>query len=295
MAEDTLRIPNAAKKASLFELIGEDEDFRFGRVKPLREKPKWEIPAPTADDKDNILLVKTFKAVIVVAKKNFYQSDEDKAAGTEAKEKRALYIVRLDRISPEILYLSPTSLKNWKAFAAQIVRNGQALHDVVCEFGLEWVISKKSGFSWNKVTFKLDRTLNQEERDYIAELRPLVNDKAASFDEDKDLDDLEDQALGVAKPPAPAVAADDDDPREAHSRAAAASIDDDDDPAAKPGAGKKPAAATKPAAEAPKTEAQAPAGKAGYPTLDDDDEDLAAAGKTQTVSAAATPSLDDDD
>lgn len=293
LEEDQLRIPTAQKMQQLTELISEDEDFRFPRIKLNRDKPKFELPAPTKDDRDNFDVKATFKGVVLVARKNFYQDDESKKKNEEPKEKRVLYVLRLDKVIPEIMYVNPTSLKAWKIFAKQVIVAGQQIYGVVCEFGAEHVKSKTSGFAWNKMTFKVDRSLTKAELEHSQALRTLVDAHVKTYEDDADLDKFEDEALGIRKP-------DDEEHAERHSTSARTSIEADDEPkASKPGGGGKKNEAPKAEPKAEEKPAEKPAAS-GYPSLDEEDENLRALGGDpesgdEPPPRATRPSLDDED
>lgn len=326
--EDKLRIPSPKKLAALTELMTEDEDFRFPRVKLNRDKPKYELPEPNAEDRDNIELKGTFKGIILVARKNFYLSDEDKAKGADAKEKRALYVLRLNKVTPELIYVNPTSMKAWQMFVKSVVQSGQKFYSVVCEFSAETVNSQKTGFKWNKMKFAVDRTLAEDELEHVLTIREVVDARVKTYEDDSDLARYEEEALGTK-------AADDDEEVEKHSKKSRQNLEDDDEDepvAKKPGSKgktadkapakkkavveddddedeapkkkKKPADDDEDEDEAPKKkkkpvadddddEDEAPAKKKKKP-VDDDDEDEAPAKKKSSAKAGYS-SLDDDD
>lgn len=294
--EDKLRLPSAKKLAALTELLTDDEDFRFGRVKLNRDKPKYELPEPTQDDRDNIEMKAEFKGVILVARKNYYLSDEDKEKGADAKEKRAIYVLRLNKITPELIYVNPTSMKAWQQFVKSVVQSGQKFYGVVCEFSAERVHSQKTGYKWNKMKFAVDRTLTEEELEHILTLREVVDARVKTYEDDSDLAKFEEEALGTKAP-------NDDEEVEKHSKKSRQALEDDDDDdepkAKKPGskgkAAEKPAPAKKKAAvEDDDDEDDKPAKKSKKPADDDDDdEDDKPAKKSSTKAGYA--SLDDDD
>lgn len=288
---ELLRIPSPRKLVALTELLRDDEDFRFPRIKLNRDKPRYELSEPTPDDRDNFETASTFTACIVVVRKNFYQSEEDKEAGKEPVEKRAMYVVRLGKITPELIYVSPTSLKNWKMFAKNVVTSGQYPHTVLCEFSAERVKSQK-GYTWNKMKFAMARSLTKEELAYIEDLKIIIEARVRSYEDETDLDKYEDEALGKQHNAEDAV--------EAHSRKTRQDVDDDDDDKpAKPGSGRRKAKAAdteeKPKKASDDDDEEKPKSvKPGYPSLDDDDEDLEAVAEQPKPSTSAA-SLDDDD
>lgn len=290
--EDLLRIPSPKKMQALTELLQDDEDFRFPRIKLHREKPKYELPEPTAEDRDNFEMRGIFKATILVARKNFFQSDEDKAAGKDPKEKRALYVLRPGKVTPELVYVNPTSLKAWKMFVKQVMTSGQQYYSVLCEFSAEHVKSAKSGYSWNKMNFKIDRTLTAEELEHVEAIRQLVDARVKTYEDDSDLDKFEDEALGIRQP-------DEEDQVDRHSKTERAKVEeaDEDEPKAK-----KPGSSTKKKDEPakPKEDDDPPKKPGNYPSLDDADDDLAKVKKKDADGDEDTPpkrppSLDDED
>ncbi len=198
--EDLLRIPSDRKLEKIRDILENDEDFRFPRIVLDSKKPKFELPEPTEDEPDNVSLRSTFHGVVVLFRKNFYLSDEDKKAGKEAKEKRALYIFRPGKTWPELFYASPTAVKPWKLFCKEVVTGENAVHHVMCEFGVEHIDNPKTGYKWNKPTFKISRVLTDEEIAYTDELHAMIDAKVKEWEDSSDLDEYEDAALGIAKP-----------------------------------------------------------------------------------------------
>lgn len=276
---ETIRVPSPAKQQALNALLTEDEDFRFPKIKLNKnEKPRFEVLAPTAEDRDNIDLVRSFKAVVLIARKNFYQGDEEKARGEDPKEKRALYVLRTGKVTPELTYVSPSALRNWKAFCKEVVTSGhEGYWAVLCEFGAEHVKGKQ--FTWNKPTFKVSRTLTAEEREYVVELRAILDRHIRDYVDDSELDKYEDEASGVRTPEPEEVA-------ERVSKDVHKSLEDDD-PDDKPKPPKK--TKTPPAEDDPPAP---PAGKTNLPNLDDDED---SEGDPADPPAKPTVNLDDED
>ena len=197
---DLLRIPSTRKMEKLRDILENDEDFRFDRIRLDNKKPRYELPEPTEDDEDNVELKGNFRGVVVLARKNFYLSDEDKKAGKEAKEKRALYVLRPGKLFPELLYVSPTGVRAWKALCKEVVEQGQYYFHVLAEFGAEFIDnSKKSGYKWSKPTFKIVRTLTEEEIAFVDELHALTDARVKEWENNSDLDDYEENALNLGK------------------------------------------------------------------------------------------------
>jgi hypothetical protein len=226
-----IRIPSAAKRAEIFDTLQNDEDWRFTPVKPDRDKPRFFIPAPTPDDADNIRIEKTFHAVVVVARKNFYQSPQDKEEGKDAKEKRALYILREGKLLPEVVYISPTSLRAWREWVVGLVREEKPYHAVVVEFGLVFVSPKGSDYKWNKYTFKTIADLDEPTFEYIEALKSVIEARVKVFEDMDTLAEYEELALsGSTKKKV-------DDAEEAPNRAAkqrTRQVEEDDEPAPPP-------------------------------------------------------------
>jgi len=287
--DEKLRLPSTKKMLSIKELLEEDEDYRFNRIKVHRTKPRFELPDPTDDDRDNVATKPTFKAVVLVARKNFFQGQDEKDKGQDPKEKRALYVLRPGKLMPELLYINPTSLINWKSFAKAVVQSGNSLFGVMCEFSAEFINNKKSGFSWNKVKFAIDRTLTPEELEHAVEMRTLVDQRVKDYEDTSDLDKYEDQLLGNE--------ADDDDVQDKHSKKARRQIEDDedDDPKAKkPGAKGKKGKPDPDDDDDDEEEVKPKGKKASKPDPDDDDDDEEEV-KPKGKKAAKKPDLEDDD
>jgi hypothetical protein len=304
----SIRIPKAKTQNKLRVLLTEDEEFRFPRVKLDRDKPRFILPAPLEDDEDNTESKPTFKAVVLVAKKNFFQSEQDKKEGKDPKEKRALYILREGQIVPELVYVNPTSLRAWRELIAAISNRGGEYYHVLVEFSAEKVVSKTTDFKWMKFLFKEAGTLTEEEIEYINELRPLVEGRIREYTDDSQLADIEDKALGEERPKAKEDDDDEEDPKR-HSKKAKSKLENDDDEDEDEDEKPKKKAKSKPADddddedEAPKKKAKAkaksddddedlPKGKAKAKQLDDDDDDEDEAPKKK---AKSKPADDDDD
>ena len=289
MADDTLklRLPNAAKLEQIREAIQEDEDWRFGRLKLDGKKPRFELPTPTKDDPDNVEIAKDFCGVVVVAKKNFYQSEEDKTNNVAPKEKRALYILRTGKYMPELMYVSPSALRNWLGFAKEVVQNQLQYFDVMISFTAEQVKSKNTGFVWSKPKFAISRVLTEAEKAHIATLREWVLGKVQDYEDTAKLAEYEDQALSVDRSSFDFVEEVEADTT-ALSKKTSALVEEDEAPAA-PVAAKSKKTKEEDAPVAAKEE-EVP--KAGYPSLDeaeDDPDDLAA------ISAKKSSAIEDEE
>lgn len=276
MSDKTIKIPSAKKLNTIREILVEDEEFRFPRVKLDRDKPRYHLPEPLEDDDENVEIAPTFRAVVLLARKNFYQSEEDKKAGKEKKEKRELYILREGEYLPEMVYVNPTSLRPWREFLAPIVQSGREYAHVLVEFGAEKVASKTTGFKWQKFTFKEVRSLSEEEIEYVNELREMVSGRVRTYVDDDALADIEDQALGEVKPK---VDDDEDEDPKKHSAKAKSRIENDDDEDEEPP--KKKRKSEDEDEDLPKKKKKSeddededlPKGKSKAKELDDEDED----------------------
>ena len=293
MSADTeavkLKLPSSTKMERIREALTEDEDWRFGRIKMEGKKPRFELPAPTSDEPDNVEIQKTFCGVVLVAKKNFYQSDEDKEAGNEPKEKRALYIIRVGKYMPELLYVSPTAIRNWKYFAREVVQSGKSYYEVMCEFTAEQIKGKQ--YTWSKPKFAIARTLTEDEAAHVKIIRELVSARASEYEDNAELDKYEDEALSVDKSknsegireediPGVTTASVEDDTPDAPVAKAKKPVDEDEDEAPK---------AKKPIDE---DEAEAPKAKKAKKKAVDEDEDEE---KPKSPARAGYPSLDEDE
>jgi len=288
MSDDTLklRLPSQTKLEQIREVLQDDEDWRFGRIKMDGKKPRFELPAPTRDEPDNVEIEKTFYGVVLVAKKNFYQSDEDREAGNEPKEKRALYIVRVGKYMPELMYVSPTALRNWKYFAKEVYQNDKNYYEVLCEFTAEQIKGKQ--YTWSKPKFAIARTLTEDELAHIQVLRELVLARVKEYEDNAELDKYEEKVLSVDK------CKDDDDIDEEdipkRQRAAVEDDDDDDTPAAPVKGGKK---TSKKSTDDDDDEDEKPAKKTSKKSTDDDDDEDE--DKPKSKGRAGYPDLDEDE
>jgi transcriptional regulator with XRE-family HTH domain len=279
-----VRIPSVKKLEQITNVFENDEDYKFNTIKANRDKPRFELIAPTADDPDNIEITTTFDAVILKAEKNFYQSPEDKQAGKPVVEKRVLYVLRNTKFYPEVVYLNPTSLRPWKTLVMSILREGGRYYDVLVRFSLERVKSAATGYNWNKYKFEVLRSLTDEEREHIAKIKPMAEARIRTYETDEDLDKYEEEALNEGRPTAVA------DPAEAHAKATNKALDDDDESVAPPSAKAKAAPAEE---EAPPAKTRAKAKAA--PAEDDDEDAPVPPAKTRANKAKAAPAEDDDE
>jgi hypothetical protein len=282
--EDRIKIPSSDRFARLADSLQNDDDFRFPRIKLNRDKPRYEIPAPTSEDRDAIKSSPTFTGVVTLARKNFYISDEDKEAGKQPTEKRELYVLRSGRITPELIYANPTSLKAWRTFVKQCINQDQKFFTVLCEFSAERIKSQKTGFSWNKMKFSIVRVLDEDELAHVLEVRALVDARVKVYEDDDELAKVEEEAITEGRQRG-------GDPIDQHSKATTAELEEEDEEEEAP-----PAKAPKKSKPAPKEEAKAPKGGAtkggnGYPALDDDDDDDLPPAK----SGKGNPAPDDDE
>ena len=285
MTEDLLkvRLPSEARLEKIREVLAEDEDWRFGRVKLMTPKPKFELPAPTDEKPDHTEIETKFYAVVLVARKNFYLSDEDKEAGKEAKEKRALYILRCGRNMPELMYVSNSAILNWKRFAKEVVQNNSTYYGVVCEITAEVIKGKK--YTWSKPKFAIARTLNEAEAAHILTMRELVAGRVTEYEDNAELDKYEEEALSVDRSkPVDSV--------DANAKSRTAEVEEDEAPvvSAKTEKAKKE---TKPKPEVEETEKAKPAPKKDEDAENDGDEDED--DKKKSPGRAGYPNLDDPD
>lgn len=288
MTEDLLkvRLPSAARLEKIREVLAEDEDWRFGRAKLMTPKPRFELPAPTEDDTDAVEIVSKFYAVVLVARKNFYLSDEDKEAGKEAKEKRALYILRCGKNMPELLYVSNSAVLNWKRFAKEVVQNNSSYYGVVCEITAEVIKGKK--YTWSKPKFAIARTLTETEAAHILFMRELVAGRVTEYEDNAELDKYEEEALSVDRSkPVDGV--------DANAKSRTAEVENAEDEAPVVKAKKKETA--KPKEEVEETaeveEKPKPAPKKDEDAENDGDEDED--DKKKSPGRAGYPNLDDDE
>lgn len=303
----SIKIPKQTRQDDLFEAIQEDEQFRFPRIKLNRDKPLYEVADPLPDDPENIALKKELRCVILLAKKNAYQSPEDKEKGEPVKDKRELYLLRTDKLVPEQIFLSPTSVRPWKEYLSTLQQQGHALHTVTTVMTAEKVSSKTTGFTWNKVKFTVGEKLEEEEVEYVESLATVVASKVRTFVDGEELDKLEEEFLGwktdkdddeddvaVVKKHSSAVVAslesDDDDDEPPKRRAKAKAVEDDDEEEERPRRTRK---STKKAAV--EDDDDEPVRPAKQRELDDDDDDELSALLNKSGKVNKRRSLDDDD
>jgi hypothetical protein len=288
MTEDLLkvRLPSEARLEKIREVLAEDEDWRFGRVKLMTPKPKFELPAPTDEKPDHTEIETKFYAVVLVARKNFYLSDEDKEAGKEAKEKRALYILRCGRNMPELMYVSNSAILNWKRFAKEVVQNNSTYYGVVCEITAEVIKGKK--YTWSKPKFAIARTLNEAEAAHILTMRELVAGRVTEYEDNAELDKYEEEALSVDRSkPVDSV--------DANAKSRTAEVEEDEAPvvSAKTEKAKKE---TKPKPEVEETaEVEEKPKPKPKPAPKDEDADADGEDEKKSPGRAGYPNLDDPD
>jgi len=275
----------ATKMEALRENILEEEDFRFPRIKLDSRKPRYELPMPVKGDPDNCEIEPSFQGVVLLAKKNFYQSDEDREAGKDPKEKRALYILRLGRYVPDLFYISPTAVRNWKYFVRDVVKGGYEYFGVLVEFSAEVVRGDK--YTWSKPKFSVVRTLTDEEYAHVTELRDIISERVSQWEADADLDKYEDEALSVDRKSDRVEEVDDE--RQMRKRQAEVEDDDEETPASPVGGrGKgKPKFDEDEEDEKPR--------KAASRKQEDDDEDDEPKGKSKSRSRKQEDDDEDDE
>lgn len=290
------------KLEDLRETILEEDEFRFPRIKLDSTKPRYELPRPIKGDLDNVEIKPTFQGVVLLAKKNFYRSEEDKAKGREAKEKRALYILRLGRYMPDLFYTPPTGVRPWKYFVRDIVRSGQNYFGVLVEFSAEVVVRENT---WCKPQFSVVRTLTKEEMRHIEDLREIIDEKVGQWEADADLDKYEDEALAVdRKDGDDRVEEVDDDQTRRHKHA---EIEDDGDEAA-PAKGRKSSSGRQEAEEEEKPsrssrsrradgdeEERLPKSRSSKSKEVEEEEDNLATAKSSGKGRGSYPSLDEEE
>jgi hypothetical protein len=191
----TIRIPKAEKFEAVAAHIRDDE-FVFPIIKSERDNARFKLPAPLKDDEDNYELAKTFQAVVCYARKNNYQSDEDKAEGKPVPDRRELYLLRTGKLYPERVFLSPSSVRNWKNWLVPIIKGGGNYHQVLVEFSLEKAENKK-GQKWYVWVIKTVRTLTAQEMEHIANLQEVINSVVKTYEDEAELDKWENKALGI--------------------------------------------------------------------------------------------------
>lgn len=210
--EIKIKLPKEQKRAEIITVLTEDEDWSFNRVKLNRDKPRIEVANPSKEDPDNVDMVKVIQGVCLLAKKNFYQSQEDKEAGKAPTEKRSLYLVRSDKRLPELMFISPSGLRNWGKFCSEVAKQDLRVNEVLIEIGAEGAANKAKGFKWSKPTFRVIRELEQDEKDWVNQLTEAVEERAAQYDEyNEDYSQAEEQAAGIKSDKPPVVKDNDDD------------------------------------------------------------------------------------
>lgn len=265
--EDQLRFVrlSEAKQETKLEAITEhmqEEDFRFDRVRLDTKRPRYELPAPTKADPDETELTATFEAVILMVRPNFFQSDEDKEAGREGKEKRELYILRPGRFMPERIYISNTALFNWKLYAKKLSDAGKSYFGVLTQFSAEQI--KRNNYTWSKPLFDISRDLESAELEHVDDLRELVKGICAKFQSSAALDKYEANILSVDKGRDDDEVEEVDETKIAGKRRAALEDDEDEAPKSKKNGKKKPAD--------DEDEDEAPAKKKSKKASDEDDD-----------------------
>jgi hypothetical protein len=262
--ESTLYIPGEKRAKRIVATIV-NEEFRFPTIKAHKSKPKWEVTNP--EDPDDTVSTKSVEVVILIARPNFFLSEEDKKAGKEAKEKRRLIVLRTDELIPEQLYVSPSSLRVWKSYCKTLLNSDDSFTTVLTKIHLE--MHSFNGFTWPKPVFTKVRSLTEEEQDYINGLVNVVDERVGVYEEASDLDDAEAALVNRGKKPAND---DDEDERDRASKKAGKSLKDDDDEEDEKPKTKK---ASKPKDEDDEEEEDKPKStkKASKPKDEDDEEE----------------------
>ena len=169
----------ADKLAAYADMILTDDEFRFGRIKQDTKNGRFSIPDPQPGDPDNIRMVKDFRGVVVHFEKNFFLSDEDKAAGKAPKEKRVLYILRDGSSEVEIMYLSPSSTYRWDATVTALSK--KELHPRSVEIEFTGAHVKTPQYEYYVTECKDCGVLSEEDADYILELASPVYERSQRY------------------------------------------------------------------------------------------------------------------
>jgi len=272
-----VRIPKAVKKQQIFEIIAEDEDFRFGRIKIERDRQRYTLAAPVEDDEDAIKSVKAFYGVIPYFRKAYFKDQND---ATKKVEKREVAIVRCDKYVPELLYISYAGFWNWKGFLAALEKQDLHYSQVIVKFTAEPGQSKDGQYKFSKPKMEIVRALTEDEWNYIQELSSVVRTRVRKYSDNDALDAAEDKFLDEDDKPKQEPEADDDDAIAAKAASRTRTIvetDEDDEEEEKPAA-----KSTRKSSKAAETEK--PKGKS---VEDDDDDDEPAPKSTRKSSKAA--------
>lgn len=179
--EAKLKVPKPATQEALFQKI-EDEDYRFNKIKCDRDTARLNIQTPTADDDGNIVSVKEFHGVVALARKNFFQSDEEREEGKEASEKRTLYIVEQGKVEPKVFYVSTSGVRNWLALISACQRKGVHYSHVLVKFTADRAENKVKGFKWTKPKFEVAGVLSDEEIAYVNELGKNLLERVQKYE-----------------------------------------------------------------------------------------------------------------
>ncbi len=254
-----VKIPSTEKKAALVDILENDENFNFARISIDKDTPTFQWLNPTEDNEFNKDSATSFYAVVLLARKNNYQSPEDREAGKEVKEKRELYILRAGKLIPEKLYVSATSVRNWQYYCAAVKNTNSQYFYTFCKFSVNHVKGKL--YTWNAPKFEISRTLTEDERTYIDELRPLVASRVKQYVTEEQLAACEDEVLsGYDKVADPEVA------EQKHVANKVNKLEEDHDEPVK--------VQVEPTPEVVKAKVVDPVkatAKPGYPSLDEDD------------------------
>ena len=281
-----LRLPSEAKLKGIRKLMVEDEDWKLARIAmDPSKRPRFSLPMPTLDEPDNVEIEKSFRGVILTYRKSSPPlTDEEKEAGKEPVETRALYILREGQWVPDIMYVgsrSKTSLRNWKQFAFDNKLTAKNCCQYLVEFTAEQI--KWKAYVWSRPKFAVVRPLTEEELAHIEIMQELVQSQIKEYESTSELDRYEEESLAAGSLKVDAVvkeediakhkrAALDDDEDEApvvKAKKATSKVEEDEDKVPKPKA-KKPV--PKDEEDEDEKPAKKSAGRAGYPNLDDDED-----------------------
>ncbi len=113
-------------------------------------------------------------------KLNMFGSGEN---GSKAcKNKHRLYLLRENEILPDVLILPASSIQELSKYIRRLLSIGKKSNSVVTKFSLKRAVNK-TGISFSKINFSLDRILSDEEIRNLETFSEQIKNHMQNFDE----------------------------------------------------------------------------------------------------------------
>jgi hypothetical protein len=184
---EQIKIP--AGGATLFEIPGEDDDTE--NVKEFSGVILYHHPInayyatkftggsnpPDCSSMDGKMGIGKPGGACAVCPLNEYDSGDDERKACQNRVR--MYILREGEILPVLFSLPPASVRQFRKFLSKQLTKSRAYYEIVTRFSLEKA-SSKTGITFSRAVFKLDRILTPEEKPVIAAMSRQIAAYAAN-------------------------------------------------------------------------------------------------------------------